>query len=376
MEQVLSSSTIISTTQIFPLKPHKTHLQTPTINLKFSISPKKNNHLNRSSFSSSCLCFSNKTSATSTTPPPTLTSLTSTPSSDNHHWMVLMEEPPHGVNSKPQVIEYYVKTLERVLGSEKDAQRCIYDASWDTHFGFCCDIDEETSRELAGLPGVLSVRPDPDYSSVKKDCNSSSIQSNYLSSSQIGSNLLFPVGSTKHWLVQMDKPGIGVVTKAQMVDYYAQILTKVLGNEKDAQMCIYHVSWQSNFGFCCKLDDECARELAGNNLQSSPDLPDPSEASQTTPIKTKKLFVTGLSFYTSEKTLRAAFEGFGELVEVKIIMDKISKRSKGYAFIEYTTEEAASAALKEMNGKIINGWMIVVDVAKTNPPRYSRGRPR
>jgi RNA recognition motif-containing protein len=33
-------------------------------------------------------------------------------------------------------------------------------------------------------------------------------------------------------------------------------------------------------------------------------------------------------------------------------MDKISKRSKGYAFIEYTMEEAASAALKEMNGKV------------------------
>ncbi|KAL0008004.1 hypothetical protein SO802_009506 [Lithocarpus litseifolius] len=395
MKQVLSSSTIISTTQIFPLKPHKSHLQTPTINLKFSISPTKNSHLNLSSFSSSRLCFSNKASETSTTTPPTLTSI---PSSDNHHWMVLMEAPPQGVNSKPQVIEYYVKTLERVLGSEKDAQMCIYDASWDTHFGFCCDIDEETSRELAGLPGVLSVRPDPDYSSVKKDYSFSSIQSSYLSSSQIGSNLLFPMGSTKHWLVRMDKPGIGVVTKAQMVDYYAQILTKVLGNEKDAQMCIYHVSWQSNFGFCCELDDECARELAGvpgvlsvqldknfesenkdyggNNLQSSTDQPDPSEASQTTPIKTKKLFVTGLSFYTSEKTLRAAFEGFGELVEVKIIMDKISKRSKGYAFIEYTTEEAASAALKDMNGKIINGWMIVVDVAKTNPPRYSRGRPR
>lgn len=84
---------------------------------------------------------------------------------------------------------------------------------------------------------------------------------------------------------------------------------------------------------------------------------------------------------------------------VKIIMDKISKRSKGYAFIEYTTEEAASVALKEMNGKvklnmnviekegetldsdvigcfsiaqIINGWMIVVDVAKTKPFRHNR----
>lgn len=86
-------------------------------------------------------------------------------------------------------------------------------------------------------------------------------------------------------------------------------------------------------------------------------------------------------------------------------MDKISKRSKGYAFVEYTTEEAAANALREMNGKviaslivsmhyedlpivlkkssfhfvasqIINGWMITVDVAKTNPPKFSRGQPR
>lgn len=34
-------------------------------------------------------------------------------------------------------------------------------------------------------------------------------------------------------------------------------------SEKDAQMCIYHISWQSNFGFCCELDEECAQELAG-----------------------------------------------------------------------------------------------------------------
>ncbi|PRQ31217.1 hypothetical protein RchiOBHm_Chr5g0033051 [Rosa chinensis] len=57
----------------------------------------------------------------------------------------------------------------------------------------------------------------------------------------------------------MDKPGIGVVTKAQMVYYYAQILTKVLGNEKDAQMCIYHVSWKS---FCCEIDEESTSNLA------------------------------------------------------------------------------------------------------------------
>lgn len=33
-------------------------------------------------------------------------------------------------------------------------------------------------------------------------------------------------------------------------------------SEKDAQMCIYHVSWRSNFGFCCELDEECAQEVA------------------------------------------------------------------------------------------------------------------
>ncbi|KAF9594362.1 hypothetical protein IFM89_030491 [Coptis chinensis] len=69
--------------------------------------------------------------------------------------------------------------------------------------------------------------------------------------------------NSKYWIVRMDKPSVEVVTKAQMVDHYAQVLTKVLGNAKDAQMCIYHISWQNNFGFCCELDEECAQELAG-----------------------------------------------------------------------------------------------------------------
>ena len=50
---------------------------------------------------------------------------------------------------------------------------------------------------------------------------------------------------------------------------------------------------------------------------------------------------------------------------VKIIMDKISKRSKGYAFIEYTTEEAASVALKEMNGKVNLNMNVIKREGKT-----------
>ncbi|XVE90872.1 hypothetical protein DITRI_Ditri20bG0111000 [Diplodiscus trichospermus] len=355
---------------------------------------KNKNHFNLSLSSSfsSCVC-SSKTEITTSS-----SFVSSSSTTANNHWMVLMAKPPEGVNSKPQIIDYYVNTLERVLGTQKDAQMCIYDASYDTHFGFCCHIDEQASHELACLPEVLLVKPDPDYNSEKKDYTASSIEFANVLNSGVGSLQLFPAGNTKHWLVRMDKPGVGVVTKAQMVDYYTQILTKVMGNEKDAQMCIYHVSWQSHFGFCCELDEECAQELAGvpgvqsveldrnfesdnkdyggNSFQNSTNLPETSETSEMTTIKAKKLFITGLSFYTSEKTLRAHFEGFGELVEVKIIMDKISKRSKGYAFVEYTTEEAAAAALKEMNGKIINGWMIVVDVAKSRPRNFSRGHPR
>ncbi|CAL0299752.1 unnamed protein product [Lupinus luteus] len=337
-----------------------------------------------SSSSSNFSC--NDWSLAATTYPSLSTSSTST--TQNRHWMVLMESPPHGVHEKPQVIDYYVKTLQKLLGSEIDAQMCIYDASWETHYGFCCDIDEDISSQLASLPGVLLVRPDSDFNSLKKDYSLTNVQAAFPSKLQTETNLLFPAGSSKHWLVRMDKPGVGVVTKAQIVDHYAQILTKVMGNETDAQMCVYHVSWKTNFGFCCELDEDCAQALAGvpgvlsvqpdNNFESETkdyggsnlenSLVNSDKGNQAAPLKTKKLFVTGLSFYTSEKTLRAAFEGFGELVHVKVIMDKISKRSKGYAFVEYTTEEAASAALKEMNGKIINGWMIVVDVAKTNPP--------
>lgn len=79
---------------------------------------------------------------------------------------------------------------------------------------------------LLGLPGVLSVRPDPDFNSSKKDYSLSSGQP---SSLQDRTNMLFPAGNSKHWLVRMDKPGVGVVTKAQIVDHHAQILTKIMG---------------------------------------------------------------------------------------------------------------------------------------------------
>ncbi|CAK8573058.1 unnamed protein product [Lathyrus sativus] len=333
--------------------------------------PNKNNH---SSSSISCNSSFTRISATNSQPSISQTDML-LPTGNSNHWIVRMDKPAVGVVTKAQIVDHYAQILSKVIGNEKDAQKCLYHVSWKTNFGFCCEIDEDRAHELAGVPGVLSVQPDHNFESENKNYEDSN-----------------------HWIVRMDKPSVGVVTKAQIVDHYAQILTKVIGNEKDAQRCLYHVSWKTNFGFCCEIDEDCAHELAGvpgvlsvqpdhnfesenknyegRNLENRLNVPSSLGETQETSVETKKLFVTGLSFYTSEKTLRTAFEGFGELVEVKVIIDKISKRSKGYAFIEYATEEAAGAALKEMNGKIINGWMIVVDVAKTTPPRYNKGRAR
>ncbi|MCL7032463.1 hypothetical protein MKW94_022004 [Papaver nudicaule] len=126
--------------------------------------------------------------------------------------------------------------------------------------------------------------------------------------------------------------------------------------------------WKNNFGFCCELDNGCARELEGvpgvksvhSDKNFGSENKDYRDKSTEAPQVTKCFFwiFSGKSYsqpllYASEKTLRAAFESFGDVVEVKIIMDRISKRSRSYAFTEYTTEEAAGAALKEMNGKIL-----------------------
>ncbi|KAL6535796.1 Organelle RRM domain-containing protein 1, chloroplastic [Orobanche hederae] len=391
MEVVLSSSASAMAT--FPPSlakpPTYTHCKTPPLTFSFPTTPR--DLILPISSSSSSISRTVRAAIVSTTASLTAHFGKISSGGDNRYWMVVVEAPPQELTSRSQIIDYYASKVKSVLDSEKDAQRCIYDASCDTHFVFCCDIDEECANELASVPGVLSVKPDPDVDSTEKDYIS---LYNTDSRPFFGSTLLFPAGTSKHWLVRMERPAFGAIRKAHVVDYYVQVLMRVLRNEEDAQMCIYHVSWQSNyFGFCCELDDESARELTAvpGVLSVQPDenfgsddkdyAGESSGASQDSSastlkinIRTKKLFVTGLSFYTSEKTLRAAFEGFGEIVEVKIIMDKISKRSKGYAFVEYTTEEAACTALREMNGKVVNGWMITVDVAKTNTPKYNRGQ--
>ncbi|KAL2900132.1 Small RNA-binding protein 11 chloroplastic [Bienertia sinuspersici] len=77
-----------------------------------------------------------------------------------------------------------------------------------------------------------------------------------------------------------------------------------------------------------------------------------------------RLFVGGLSFYTTEKTLAEAFSQYGQVIQAKIVHDRVSDRSRGFGFVTYASEDEADKALTEMNGKQVHGRVIFVDYAK------------
>ncbi len=78
----------------------------------------------------------------------------------------------------------------------------------------------------------------------------------------------------------------------------------------------------------------------------------------------KKLFVGGLSWGTSEETLRQEFEQFGELVEVKIVTDRDTGRSRGFGFITFANDEEADKAMQQMDGSSLDGRTLRVNLAE------------
>ena len=93
----------------------------------------------------------------------------------------------------------------------------------------------------------------------------------------------------------------------------------------------------------------------------------------------KKLYVGGLSYGTSEDTLRDAFTQAGSVESATIIMDKMTGRSKGFGFVEMSTDEEAQAAIDMWNGKEFEGRTLTVNEARPmeqRPPRtggFNRG---
>jgi len=81
---------------------------------------------------------------------------------------------------------------------------------------------------------------------------------------------------------------------------------------------------------------------------------------------TKKVYVGNLNFDTTEDTLRELFEAHGEVSSINVITDRYTGRSRGFAFVEMTTDEAAEAAITALNGQVVD----------ERPLKVAEARPR
>jgi cold-inducible RNA-binding protein len=79
----------------------------------------------------------------------------------------------------------------------------------------------------------------------------------------------------------------------------------------------------------------------------------------------QKLYVGNLNFDASEDQVRELFGSFGEVQEVKIVMDRFSGRSRGFAFVRMATADDAGKAKDSLNGQPFQGKALVIDWART-----------
>lgn len=87
---------------------------------------------------------------------------------------------------------------------------------------------------------------------------------------------------------------------------------------------------------------------------------------------TAKLYVGNLPFSTSESALKDLFLTAGAVQSVKIITNPVDGRSKGFGFIEMSSQQAAQAAIDKLSGKELDGRPLVIDKAHTKEERKKR----
>src|SRR5918996_3495483 len=85
-----------------------------------------------------------------------------------------------------------------------------------------------------------------------------------------------------------------------------------------------------------------------------------------------KLYVGNLSFETTENDLQDLFEQHGKVAEVSLMMDRMTGKSRGFAFITMNDTTEANAAMAALNGKEVGGRTLTVNEARA---REERPRP-
>ncbi len=87
------------------------------------------------------------------------------------------------------------------------------------------------------------------------------------------------------------------------------------------------------------------------------------------------IFVSNISFHTTEDILQTMFSKFGSVKSVKIIMDRETGRSKGFGFIEMDSDSEATQAIESINNTEIEGRLLGVSVARERSSNgYSNNR--
>ncbi|MSU62319.1 MAG: RNA-binding protein [Pedosphaera sp.] len=86
-----------------------------------------------------------------------------------------------------------------------------------------------------------------------------------------------------------------------------------------------------------------------------------------------KLFVGNLSYNTTENDLHDAFAAHGTVIEANLMLDRMSGRSRGFAFVTMSTPEEAQIAVEALNGTPLDGRNLTVNVARPKEDRPPGG---
>ena len=89
-----------------------------------------------------------------------------------------------------------------------------------------------------------------------------------------------------------------------------------------------------------------------------------------------KLFVAGFPYALSETELHEAFSKAGTVMSAKVITDRESGKSRGFGFVEMSTEEEVEAAIEMYNGYDLGGRKVNVSIARPREARPRNDRPR
>ncbi|MFH1264063.1 MAG: RNA-binding protein [Pseudomonadota bacterium] len=87
----------------------------------------------------------------------------------------------------------------------------------------------------------------------------------------------------------------------------------------------------------------------------------------------KKLYVGNLAFSVNDSSLQAMFAPFGAVASAKVIMDRDSGQSKGFGFVEMSSDQEATDAMNKLNGTSVEGRALTVNEARPQEPRTGGG---